>query len=169
MTNTILPAKLSGIAGDVIRQYVASGRLIATAESCTGGLISAALTEVAGSSAVLLCGYVTYSNEAKIRDLGVDAALVEQYGAVSVEVASAMASGALQRSGADVAVAVTGVAGPGGGTEEKPVGTVAFGLAKGSGNATKCHCELKSFGAEKSRSEIRELAAEHALGLLLAA
>jgi nicotinamide-nucleotide amidase len=105
------------------------GWKIATAESCTGGLIAASLTAIAGSSDVVDRGFVTYSNEAKHDLLGVDAALIDRVGAVSQEVARAMAEGALARSKADVAVSVTGVAGPGGGTATKPVGLVWFGLA----------------------------------------
>jgi len=108
----------------------ARGVLLATAESCTGGLIAAALTSVAGSSDVVDRGFVTYSNAAKTEMLGVPAALIADEGAVSEAVARAMAEGALARSGATIAVAVTGVAGPGGGSAEKPVGLVWFGLAQ---------------------------------------
>jgi nicotinamide-nucleotide amidase len=107
----------------------ARGWKIATAESCTGGLIAASLTAIAGSSDIMDRGFVTYSNAAKTEMLGVDPALIERAGAVSQDVAHAMAAGALARSAADVAVAVTGVAGPGGGTATKPVGLVWFGLA----------------------------------------
>ena len=102
---------------------------VATAESCTGGLIAAALTAIAGSSDVVDRGFVTYSNVAKTEMLGVDPGLIARFGAVSAPVAAAMASGALQRAPVDIAVSVTGVAGPGGGTPDKPVGTVWFGLA----------------------------------------
>jgi nicotinamide-nucleotide amidase len=105
--------------------------LLATAESCTGGMISAACTDLAGSSAWFERGFVTYSNEAKTELLGVDAALIKQHGAVSEEVARAMASGAVARSRAQVSVAVTGVAGPTGGSAAKPVGTVWFGFQVG--------------------------------------
>ena len=116
----------------------ARGLRIATAESCTGGLIAAALTHVPGSSDVVECGFVTYSNEAKTAMLGVDPALIAAHGAVSGAVASAMAAGALTRSMADVTIAVTGVAGPGGGSAEKPVGTVWFGWAvRGEAGATE--------------------------------
>lgn len=115
----------------------ARGLMVATAESCTGGLIAAALTEIAGSSDVVDRGFVTYSNAAKTAMLGVPAALIAAHGAVSEPVARAMAEGALARSEAGVAVAVTGVAGPGGGSMEKPVGTVWFGLAWGGGVATE--------------------------------
>jgi nicotinamide-nucleotide amidase len=105
----------------------------ATAESCTGGGVAAAITDIAGSSDVLECGYVTYSNAAKSRMLGVDAALIDRHGAVSEAVARAMAEGARTASGAECAVAVTGVAGPGGGTPAKPVGRVCFAYAVGDG------------------------------------
>jgi nicotinamide-nucleotide amidase len=110
--------------------YRRRGWMIATAESCTGGLIAATLTEIAGSSDVLDRGFVTYSNDAKTDMLGVPAEMIGQYGAVSAEVAGAMAQGALDRSRATVAVSVTGVAGPGGGSTEKPVGLVYIGLAR---------------------------------------
>jgi nicotinamide-nucleotide amidase len=105
------------------------GRRIATAESCTGGLVAARLTDRPGSSAYLVGGVVSYANEAKIEMLGVDSALIDTHGAVSEPVAEAMAAGALRRFDADTAVATTGIAGPGGGTDEKPVGTVCFTVA----------------------------------------
>ena len=111
----------------------AKGVRLATAESCTGGLIAAALTAIAGSSDVVDRGFVTYSNAAKAELLGVPLPLIEQVGAVSAEVARLMAEGAVQRSTADIAVAVTGVAGPGGGSPEKPVGLVWLGLARRGG------------------------------------
>ena len=113
--------------------YRVQGLKIATAESCTGGLIAASLTAVAGSSDVFERGWVTYSNQAKSESLGVPSELIAEKGAVSLEVAEAMAKGALRRSQADVAVSVTGVAGPGGGSEEKPVGLVFIGLARKDG------------------------------------
>ncbi len=114
----------------LLAAYRARGWRLATAESCTGGLIAATLTAIAGSSDVVECGFVTYSNAAKAAMLGVPAPLIARVGAVSREVAQAMAEGALARSAADVAVAVTGVAGPGGGSVEKPVGLVWFGCAR---------------------------------------
>lgn len=117
-------------AAALLEHYRDRGWRIATAESCTGGLIAAALTHVPGSSDVMDRGFVTYSNEAKTEMLGVDPALIAAHGAVSQQVAAAMAEGALARSLADAAVAVTGVAGPGGGSAEKPVGTVWFGCAR---------------------------------------
>ncbi len=117
-------------AADLLLLYRARGLRIATAESCTGGLIAAALTHVPGSSEMVDRGFVTYSNEAKMEMLGVAPALIATHGAVSEPVAAAMAAGALARSMADIAIAVTGVAGPGGGSAEKPVGTVWFGWAR---------------------------------------
>lgn len=104
--------------------------MIATAESCTGGLISTTITDIAGSSAVFDRGFITYSNSAKIQMLSVAQDIIEQYGAVSTETAKAMAEGALKNSNAQISVSCTGIAGPGGGTEEKPVGLVFIGIAK---------------------------------------
>jgi nicotinamide-nucleotide amidase len=117
----------------VVRLARAAGRTIATAESCTGGLVANKITNVSGASEVFRFGWVTYANEAKTRELGVAAELLEKFGAVSAEVATAMAEGALAASGAEIAVAVTGIAGPTGGTPEKPVGLVYFGLARKGG------------------------------------
>ena len=113
--------------------YREKGLKIATAESCTGGLVAASLTAVAGSSDVFERGWVTYSNQAKSESLGVAPDLIADKGAVSAEVAEAMARGALRRAQADVAVSITGIAGPGGGSEEKPVGLVFIGLARKDG------------------------------------
>lgn len=135
---------------------------IAVAESCTGGLIAACLTAIPGSSDVFERGFVTYSNEAKIEMLGVRPDLIAAHGAVSMEVAAAMAQGALTHSHADVAVSVTGIAGPGGGTPQKPVGTVCFGQA-----ATGfVHADRVVF-ADQGRNAIRNDALDHALSLLL--
>ena len=138
--------------------------MVALAESCTGGLVSAALTEIAGSSAVLDRGFVTYSNEAKQQMLGVPAATIDARGAVSRETARAMAEGAIAHSRAQVAVAITGVAGPGGGSPEKPVGMVVF--ARAERNQTEALVEEKRFGALE-RGEIRYKAVLTALELLL--
>jgi nicotinamide-nucleotide amidase len=135
---------------------------IATAESCTGGLVAGALTEIAGSSDVVDRGFVTYSNAAKAQELGVPKSLIARDGAVSETVARAMAEGALQRSSAELAVAVTGVAGPGGGTIEKPVGLVHFACAA-IGRGT-LH-EERRFG-NVPRSEVRRLTVLAALELL---
>lgn len=113
----------------LLQRYREAGRRLATVESCTGGLIAGLLTEIAGSSDVVERGFVTYSNAAKSEMVGVPAELIVRHGAVSAEVAEAMAAGALAHSPADVAVAVTGIAGPGGATPNKPVGLVYFGLA----------------------------------------
>jgi nicotinamide-nucleotide amidase len=117
-------------AAALLEQCKAAGVMVATAESCTGGLIAASLTAIAGSSAVVERGFVTYTNESKTELVGVDPALIAAHGAVSEPVVRAMADGALARSRAQLAVAVTGVAGPGGGSAEKPVGLVWFGCAR---------------------------------------
>lgn len=155
------------LSANVVAQNLVIGRKIATAESCTGGLVSAAITEIAGSSAVFTNGYVTYSNQAKIEMLGVDADLIESFGAVSIAVAQAMAHGALTRSAADIAVAISGVAGPGGGSKDKPVGTVVFAVAEKGKTVADAIAIRKDFGSDKSRSEIRTAAMIYALELLL--
>ena len=141
----------------------ARGAMIATAESCTGGLIAAAITDIAGSSDVFDRGFVTYSNAAKIDMLGVKAETLEAQGAVSEEVAREMAEGALARSAAALAVSVTGIAGPGG-SEHKPEGRVCFGLAR-TGHPTRT--ETVEFGA-LGRAAVRAATVDHALALLLA-
>ena len=137
------------------------GVKVATAESCTGGMVAAALTDVAGSSDVFERGFVTYSNDAKVGMLGVLPETLEAHGAVSEAVAREMAEGALAHSAADLAVSITGIAGPGG-SEHKPEGRVCFGLAR-RGRATRV--ETVEFGA-RGRAEVRKAATEHALGLL---
>ena len=127
------------------------GLKITTAESCTGGLIAATLTEVPGSSDVVERGFVTYSNQAKTEMLGVSNALIEKYGAVSAEVARAMAEGALRNSRAAIAVSVTGVAGPGGGTAVKPVGLVHFGAARKGGQVLHRERRLGDLGRRQIR------------------
>ena len=136
---------------------------IATAESCTGGLVAGALTEIAGSSDVVDRGLVTYSNAAKMALLGVPEATLEAHGAVSRQTAEAMAQGALARSGVDLTVAITGVAGPGGGSADKPVGLVHFAAAAKDGRLL--HRE-KRYG-DVGRSEVRRLSVLEALSLLL--
>lgn len=131
--------------------------MLAAAESCTGGMVAAACTDLAGSSAWLERGFVTYSNAAKTEMLGVDAQLIATHGAVSEPVARAMAQGALQHSAAQVALAITGVAGPGGGSVAKPVGTVWFAFAGPWG----VHSEVQHFGGD--RAAVRQAAALHAL------
>lgn len=140
------------------------GLRIATAESCTGGMVSAALTDVAGSSDVFDRGFVTYSNAAKVEMLGVSQDTLATHGAVSEAVALEMAQGALKRSGADLAVAITGIAGPGG-SEFKPEGRVCFALAR-DGQPT--FCQMVEFGAQ-GRGKVRKAATAHALALLAAA
>ena len=142
----------------------AAGLTLATAESCTGGLVAAALTEIAGSSDVFERGFVTYSNAAKCEMLGVSAQTLAHHGAVSEAVAREMAEGALAHSAAALAVSVTGIAGPGG-SEHKPEGRVCFGLAA-QGKPTRT--ETREFGA-LGRAEVRKAATAHALALLMAA
>ena len=144
----------------------AAGRTIAAAESCTGGLVMAALTEIAGASDVVDRGFVTYSNEAKMEAIGVNQDILETFGAVSIAVAWAMAQGALKHSSADVAVAITGIAGPGGGTEKKPVGTVVFARAVRGHDPEAMVADIRHFG-DLGRSEIRRQAALVALELLM--
>lgn len=164
-TGTILPAELSALAKRVIEENASAGRRVALAESCTGGLVAAALTEVAGSSAVLDRGFVTYSNESKMEALGVSSEIIETFGAVSIACVWAMAKGALDRSNADVAVAISGVAGPDGGTELKPVGTVVFARVTRDSEGEPEGELLKLDG--KNRAEIRSQATTFALELLL--
>ena len=140
----------------------ARGLRIATAESCTGGLVAAALTEIAGSSDVVDCGFVTYSNEAKHKLLGVPAASLTRYGAVSRETAAAMAKGAVANSQADIAVAVTGIAGPGGGSARKPVGLVYFAAATRDGRRVARRRRYGKIG----RSRVRLRSVAEALALL---
>ena len=155
-------AALLARAEALVRAYAAAGRKIATAESCTGGLVAGLLTAVPGSSAVVERGFVTYSNEAKAEAIGVPMDLIVAHGAVSEPVARAMAEGALRASRADVAVSVTGIAGPGGGSDAKPVGLVHFGLA--AKDAPTRHLERR-FG-DLGRAEIRQLSVAEALALL---
>lgn len=135
--------------------------MLATAESCTGGMIAAACTDLAGSSVWFERGFVTYSNEAKTQMLGVDAALIAQHGAVSEAVVRAMVQGAIAHSRAQVAVAVTGVAGPAGGSAAKPVGTVWFGFATPGGVVT----ETRLFQGD--RAAVRQATVDHALARLV--
>jgi nicotinamide-nucleotide amidase len=160
LSNTEL---LSPISIDLVADLMLKNSLwLTTAESCTGGLIAAACTELAGSSAWFDRGFVTYSNAAKTAMLGVDAALIAQHGAVSEAVVRAMASGALAHSQAQVAVAVTGVAGPGGGSDAKPVGTVWLGWAL----AGQVHAECRHFPGD--RAAVRAATVQHALRHLAA-
>lgn len=152
-------------ANEVLEACRKAGFMVATAESCTGGMIIASLTDIAGSSDVVDRGFITYSNAAKTAMIGVPFALIDDKGAVSKEVALAMAQGALQQSKASVSVAVTGVAGPGGGSDAKPVGLVHIASAL-RGQSTILHRECR-FGADKTRAEIRHLTVLAALDLIL--
>ena len=151
------------LAADILTLAQNKGVMIATAESCTGGMVAAALTDNAGSSAVVERGFVTYSNAAKVSMLGVHATTLETYGAVSEEVAQEMAEGALAHSTAGLAVAITGIAGPGG-SEHKPEGRVCFSCANGNRTVT----ETIEFGA-LGRAAVRSAARDHALNMLKAA
>ena len=164
MTDAILPQQVVDLARRVVEENKAAGRRIALAESCTGGLVAAAITEIAGSSAVLDRGFVTYSNEAKRDALGVSEDILDAFGAVSVACVYAMAQGALERSRADVAVAISGIAGPDGGTDQKPVGTVVFARAVRASN--KPDAESRLFDAQ-DRAGVRLQATLCALELLL--
>jgi nicotinamide-nucleotide amidase len=167
MSDFLLPDDLVNKAREVVEANRRAGRRIAVAESCTGGLVSAAITEIAGSSDVFDAGYVTYSNAAKMAELNVSQDVVETFGAVSVATAWAMAQGALEASGADIAVAITGVAGPGGGTEQKPIGTVVFARAERRPGPDEIVADQKLFDASGGRSGIRRQAALCALELLM--
>ena len=162
---SVLPKAIDDLARRVVEENTKAGRKIALAESCTGGLVAAALTEIPGSSAVLDRGFVTYSNEAKMESLGVASDIIETFGAVSIACVWAMANGALERSNADVAIAISGVAGPDGGTDQKPVGTVVFAKAC-RGTDGEPEGELKLF-ADLNRAEVRFQATLCALELLL--
>ena len=161
---SLLPGAIAGLAAEVVARNAEAGRMVAVAESCTGGLVAAALTEVPGSSAVFDRGFVTYSNEAKQELLAVPADLIVTNGAVSRACAEAMVRGALAASRADVAVSVTGIAGPGGGSADKPVGMVCF--ARAVRGRDTVDIEVKQFGAN-GRAAIRAQAAVVALELLL--
>ncbi len=177
-------AETARLVETLAAQLLARGWMLATAESCTGGLIAAACTDLAGSSTWFERGFVSYSNAAKAQMLGIDAALIAQHGAVSEPVARAMAQGALQRAHAQVALAVTGVAGPGGGSADKPVGTVWFAWAlphgtpasdadaRLAGTATKApvqaamlHSEVMHFAGD--RAAVRQATLRHSLRRLL--
>jgi len=161
---SVLPNEVVDLARRVVDENKAAGRKIALAESCTGGLVAAAITEIPGSSAVLDRSYVTYSNEAKIDCLGVSSEIIETFGAVSVACVYAMAQGALESCDADIAVAISGIAGPEGGSEEKPVGTVVFArLERGK---EKPEAENQLFDA-RERGDVRLQATLCALELLL--
>ncbi|MDJ0930755.1 CinA family protein [Breoghania sp.] len=159
-------APLHAKAREILDNAGAAGFMVTAAESCTGGMVSAALTELAGSSAVFERGFITYSNEAKMDMLGVPAAMLKEHGAVSSVVARAMAESALLHSRADLAVSITGIAGPGGGTVDKPVGLVHFAIAgRYSGIIQFVEDFVKNF-LVSDRSQIRMNAAGFALEIL---
>ena len=158
----MFPDDIQILARQVIETAAARGLVLVTAESCTGGLVAGALTAIAGSSAVVERGFVTYSNASKTELLAVPADLIEACGAVSEPVARAMARGALAGSGADLSVSVTGVAGPGGGTAEKPVGLVHFSAVGPNGEIHAMH----RFG-DIGREQVRLASVRVALGMLL--
>ena len=163
---SLLPDEIDALAKRVVEENAKAGRKVALADSCTGGLVCAALTEIPGSSSVLERGFVTYSNQAKMELLGVPQDIIDTFGAVSVACVWAMAQGALKKSDADVAVAISGVAGPDGGSEHKPVGTVVFAQAKrGEENADPV-AEMRKLDGS-SRAEVRRQATLVALELLL--
>jgi nicotinamide-nucleotide amidase len=164
MSDTLLPEQVVALARKVVEANRAAGRRIALAESCTGGLVAAALTEIPGSSEVLDRCFVTYSNEAKRETLGVSSDVIDAFGAVSIACVYAMAQGALMNSDADVAVAVSGIAGPDGGSELKPVGTVVF--ARALRDSEEREAESKFFDAG-DRGGVRLQATLCALELLL--
>jgi nicotinamide-nucleotide amidase len=163
MDTRISQAELEALAARVGQALLARGEWLATAESCTGGWVAQCLTAVAGSSGWFERGFVTYSNAAKSEMLGVADTTLERHGAVSEATARAMAQGALERSRADWAVAITGIAGPSGGSADKPVGTVCFAWAEKEGG---CEAERRHF--DGNREEVRAQSVRHALTGLLA-
>lgn len=164
MSDHLLPDDIVALAQRVVDENIAAGRKIAIAESCTGGLVAAALTEIPGSSSVLDRSFVTYSNEAKRQMLDVPEDIIDTFGAVSVACVYAMAQGALKESDADVAVAISGIAGPDGGSDTKPVGTVVF--ARAVRGQEEPEAELRHF-EDKTRAGVRRHATICALELLL--
>ncbi len=165
---TLFPPDITDLALNVLNAARQRGLKIAVAESCTGGLVAGALTEIAGSSDVLDRGWVVYSNEAKVKTLGVSLDLIETFGAVSEAVAWAMAKGALEKSNADIAVSITGIAGPGGATEQKPVGTVVFAVAHKGEDPNDIRADRRDFG-DIGRTAVRLEAVRVALSLLWSA
>ncbi|WP_174274731.1 CinA family protein [Sphingomonas bacterium] len=166
MSEHLLPEDIVALARRVVDENRAAGRTIAVAESCTGGLVSAALTEIPGSSDVFVAGFVTYADEAKIALLGVAQDVIATFGAVSLATAWSMAHGAVAKANADVAVAITGIAGPGGGSDRKPVGTVIYARALAGDDPEKALTDERRFG-DLGRGGIRHQAALCALELLL--
>lgn len=170
MTASVLDdpeGRITALAARVISENIAAGRSIATAESCTGGMVSAALVDIPGSSATFHAGLVTYAYEAKETLLGVPRALLEREGAVSLACVQAMAVGAIKAANVDAAVAISGIAGPDGGLPGKPVGTVMFALARRGEKEADVHAVRHQFDATATRAEIRRQATLVALELLL--
>lgn len=159
MTET---SKAFELAKDVVARYSDSKTRMVTAESCTAGMLSAAITEVPSSSKILDRGYITYSNDAKVEDLGVPRDLIDQHGAVSEQVARAMAEGALKKADAHIAISITGIAGPDGGSEKKPVGLVYIGCKRKDNDA-----QVFEFNFPGNRQEVRQQTVEEALRILL--
>lgn len=159
---TQLPADLLDLAKSVLVAAKSAGKKITTAESCTGGLVASCITSLPGSSAVFDSGYVTYSNDAKTRMLGVPRDAIAQFGAVSDVTAAAMAEGALAQSNADLAVSITGIAGPDGGTKEKPVGLVFLAVAQRGKDA-----QVKRYVFAGTRTDVRRASVAAALELLI--
>ena len=157
---------LSALAREAGSQLLAAQRRLTTAESCTGGWIAKLCTDIAGSSDWFDCGFVCYSNASKTRDLGVAEKLIENHGAVSDEVVRAMAEGAIERTGASVGLAISGIAGPSGAVMGKPVGTVWFALAYKQADRLECQGHLIQF--DGNRDAVRRQAVEYALNLLRA-
>jgi nicotinamide-nucleotide amidase len=164
-TDLVTDHDLYRLAEEVGCSARAAGWRIVTAESCTAGWIAKALTDVPGSSQWVDSGYVTYSNTAKKRDLGVTARTLAEHGAVSEATVREMANGALRASGVEIAIAVSGIAGPDGGTAEKPVGTVWFAVATPEAQGEAAVCELRHFGGD--RDQVRRQSVDHALRLAL--
>jgi nicotinamide-nucleotide amidase len=164
---TVTQNDIAHRAAQVVAANRLAQRMLVTAESCTGGMVAAALTDIPGSSAVVWGGFVTYANAAKVTALGVDPDIMANSGAVSVNTARAMAHGALRHSDADVAVAISGVAGPGGGSPDKPVGTVVFAVAERGQQLADIYAETVHFSSDGSRKTIRRQATLRALELLL--
>ncbi|MGH8327143.1 MAG: CinA family protein [Steroidobacteraceae bacterium] len=161
----VTDARIYALAETVGRELLGAGWRVVTAESCTAGWIAKALTDVPGSSQWVDSGYVTYSNSAKSRDVGVTARTLAEHGAVSEATVREMASGALRAAGVEMAIAVSGIAGPDGGTAEKPVGTVWFGIATPEARGPATVCVLRHFAGD--RDQVRRQSVEHALQLSL--
>lgn len=165
VSSTVGDPELYALAEMAGRELQVSRWRVVTAESCTGGWIAKALTDVPGSSQWVHSGYITYSNTAKTRDVGVSALTLQEHGAVSEATVREMANGALRVTGADVAIAVSGIAGPDGGTAGKPVGTVWFSIATPQAHGPAAVCELQHFAGD--REEVRRQSVGYALRLLL--